>query len=485
VIPGSTVENVLVGGRARGYVMRRSPHFVVWSESAEELHVQGVGQPWTEVTQMWEGPREAAISADEQWCVVIGLGFVAFRLSPVGEVRSHWRRPFHERWELQPPMKGDLAGAVLFTGLRALDAHRFALSTVLGLGNMWTRREWIYDADADTIGEPRDIVDEEKRRRAVRPERSAELSSERQLAAAQRGDGAETTAEAGRTFEPHPKGGETVLSKGDPVGYVLCRSPRFVVWQEIGSMVCVEGEGLPWLLLDDMFGGARAAAISDDEEWCVVVGCGLRARRLRLGGEFRTHGADAKNLLWLSKVEAHSGHTFTVRGGAAGFVVREYLYDADRDELRQQREWVDEGRRRRTGILTSFCGQKLSEVETSDARVRLAFGDAGELAVTIAEEIRLEEKGPGAGIGALDLRVDAQRARAAATLRGWLGHRVLAVSVEEAGGIRFQMHATQEREAEPLHRDWFGITAPRSSPGSWTVSSPLGRLDAPSEPACT
>jgi hypothetical protein len=32
-------------------------------------------------------------------------------------------------------------------------------------------REWIYDADTDTIGEPRDIVDEAKRRQAVRLDR--------------------------------------------------------------------------------------------------------------------------------------------------------------------------------------------------------------------------------------------------------------------------------------------------------------------------
>jgi len=44
--------------------------------------------------------------------------------------------------------------------------------------------------------------------------------------------------------------------------------------QELGSMICLEGDGM-WLLLEDMYGGAGAAAISDDEEWCVVVGCGF------------------------------------------------------------------------------------------------------------------------------------------------------------------------------------------------------------------
>ena len=35
---------------------------------------------------MWEGPRAAAISDDEQWCIVIGLGFIAFPLRPGGEI---------------------------------------------------------------------------------------------------------------------------------------------------------------------------------------------------------------------------------------------------------------------------------------------------------------------------------------------------------------------------------------------------------------
>jgi hypothetical protein len=341
-IPGSTFESVLVGGRAQGWVMARSTNFVVWAESSQEVHAQGDGLPWARVARMWESPRGAAISDDERWCVVIGLGLIAFPLAPGTPVRSHWRYPAHERWELHLPMHGDLADAVMFTDVRALDSHRFALSTSFGLGNAWTTREWIYDADADTIGEPRDVVEEAKRRTAIRPQRSAAFAGEHQLASALRGDGAESTADAGTTFEAMPDGGEVVLAKGKPVGRVLCRSARFVVWQELGSMVCVEGDDLPWLLLDDMYGGARAAAVSADEEWCVVVGCGFRARCLRLAGEFRTHGADSGNVLWLSGVEAVDGHRFRLHTRRPGFIAQEYLYDADRDELRLEREWVDE-----------------------------------------------------------------------------------------------------------------------------------------------
>jgi hypothetical protein len=333
LMPGSMVENVLVDGRAQGYVMSRSPHYVVWSERSDRVHVQGDNLPWACVARMWEGPRGAAISEDELWCVVIGLGFIAFPLRPGREMRSHWRHPFHERWQLHQPMTGDLVDAVLFTGVRALSAHRFALSTRWGLGNAWTMREWIYDADTDTIAEPRDIIDEAKRRASLRPKVSAAYAEERQLAAALRGDGAESTAEAGTTFELDPHGGERVLAKGKPIGTVLCRTSRFVVWQELGSMVCAEGETLPWLLLDDMYGGARAAAISPDEEWCVVVGCGFRVRHLRLAGVFRTHGADPGNILWLDEVEALGEHKFRLRGGAAG-TVNQYVYDADSDELR-------------------------------------------------------------------------------------------------------------------------------------------------------
>jgi hypothetical protein len=340
LLPDSLVEMVLVDGQAQGYVMRRSPRFVVWSELADRVHVQGEGLPWACIARMWEGPRGAAISDDEQWCIVIGLGFIAFPLRPGCEIRSHWRRPFHERWQLHLPMTGDLADAVMFTSVRALEGHRFSLATRSGLGNSWTTRQWIYDADTDTIGEPSDAIDEAARRQAVRPERTANYAQERQLAAPLRGDGAESTADAGTTFVPDPSGGETVLAKGKPVGSVLCRSSRFVVWQELGTMVCLEGEELPWLLLDDMYGGVRAAAISSDEEWCVVVGCGFRVRRLRLGGEFRTHGADPGNILWIDEVTSIGGHLFRLSSAGAGGA-RDYLYDADTDELRVERGGVD------------------------------------------------------------------------------------------------------------------------------------------------
>ena len=348
LIPGSTVENVVVEGRTQGYVMARSPRFVVWAEAAQEVHVQGEGLPWTRVVRMWEGPRGAAISEDEQWCVVVGLGFIAFPLREGTPTQPHWRHPAHPRWELHMPMKGDLADAVLFTDVHALDGHRFALTTRFGTGNGWTVRVWVYDPDSDTIGDPRDIVDEARRRAAVRTERSAAFAEERQLAGPLRGDGAETTAEAGTTFVASAGGGEIVLSKGRTVGRVLRRSSRFVVWQELGSMVCVEGDGLPWLFLEDMYGGAMAAAISDDEEWCVVVGCGFRARRLRVAGEFRSHGADPTNIQWIHGVEALDGQVFRLRSWGPGSLVREHLYDADRDKLSLEREWVDEERRRLT-----------------------------------------------------------------------------------------------------------------------------------------
>jgi len=41
-------------------------------------------------------------------------------------------------------------------------------------------------------------------------------------------------------------------------------------------------------------------------------------------------------------------------------VVREYLYDADRDEFHQDREWIDEGRRARTQLMDSFKGLRLA-----------------------------------------------------------------------------------------------------------------------------
>lgn len=334
VIPGSTYEEVVVGGRSLGWVMCRSARFVVWSEKGEEVHVEGDGFPSQCVGTMWEGPRGAAISEDEEWCVAIGLGFLAFPVRGGADTRSHWRHQARPRQMLRLPFTGDLADAVLLTGVRAISSHRFALSTRWRLENPWTIRTWIYDADTDTIGEPTDIVDEKRRAAAIRTTRSPEFADERQLAARFRADGAETTAEAGTVFEPDGSGGEKVLEKGRPVGRTLCRSAHYVVWEELGSMICVEGAGLPWLLLDDMYGGASAAAISQDEQWCVIAGCGFRARRLRVGGEFRSHGASAQAVRWFAGVEALGGHLFLLRETLADGALREWIYDADRDELR-------------------------------------------------------------------------------------------------------------------------------------------------------
>jgi hypothetical protein len=482
LVPGSSVENVVVAGETRGFVMLRSPHYVVWAEAAQEVHVQGKGLTSKCIARMWEGPRGAAISDDEQWCVVIGLGFLAFQLRPGTDVRSHWRHPAHERWQLHQPMTGDLADAVLFTDVHAIGGHRFALSTRWGLGNGWTTREWIYDADTNTIGEPRDVVDEVKRGQAVRPEQSAAFADERQLAASLRGDGAETTAEAGRIFAPGPHDEEVVLCNGNRVGRVLCRSRRFYAWEESGSIVCVEGDGLPWLVLDDMYGGARDAAISPDEEWCVVVGCGFRVRRLRLAAEFRSHGADPANILWLNKVEAVGGHMFRLHGGGPGYAVREYLYDADTDVMHLDREWVDEGRRVRTEVLKAFVGQPLDGVDVTHGQTVVRFGTSGELHFTIAHKIRLEHEIPGRGVGTLDLDDEAQLAQAKAVIEAWRGTWVAAVTIDVDTGIRFQMRA-KDGAGRPPMIDWFGITAPLSSPGAWSVSTPIGRLDAPSGPA--
>ena len=476
--PGSTVENVLVDGRPHGYVMRRSAHFVVWAEAGQDVHAAGDTLPWAQIAGMWEGPRGAAISNDEQWCVVIGLGFVAFPLRTGAELRQHWRYPRHQRWELRLPMKGDLADAVMFTGVRPLDGHRFALSTRWGLGNGWTTREWIYDADADTIGAPHDTVNEDLRRQAVRAERSAHLAGESQLVAPLRGDGAETTAEARTTFVLNPEGGERVLAKGRSVGYVLCRSSRFVVWQELGSMICVEGDGLPWLLLEDMYGGAGAAAISADEEWCVVVGCGFRARRLRLGGEYRTHRAEPNDILWLSDVEAVSGHTFRLHSRDARFVVRAYLYDADTDEFHQEREWIDEERRARSQLTDSFEGLRLAQIDVGPGGLRLVFGDERNFQITFADRIRV-------GATTYDLHTEGERSGAREALTGVVGNRVRRTSTGQFsardGSLGLQMNPPG-RDSEPgsIHNPSFCIDVPASgATGAWSLSTPHGALVSP------
>jgi hypothetical protein len=231
-----------------------------------------------------------------------------------------------------------------------------------------------------------------------------------------------------------------------------------------------------------MYGGARDAAISPDEEWCVVVGCGFRVRRLRLAAEFRSHGADPANILWLNRVEAVGGHMFRLHGGGPGYAVREYLYDADTDVMHLDREWVDEGRRVRTEVLKAFVGQPLDGVDVTHGQTVVRFGTSGELHFTIAHKIRLEHEIPGRGVGTLDLDDEAQLAQAKAVIEAWRGIWVAAVTIDVDTGIRFQMSA-KDGAGRPPMIDWFGITAPLSSPGAWSVSTPIGRLDAPSGPA--
>lgn len=54
LVPGTIVENVVVGGQTRGFVMVRSPHYVVWAEAAQEVHVQGKGLTSKCVAGMWK-----------------------------------------------------------------------------------------------------------------------------------------------------------------------------------------------------------------------------------------------------------------------------------------------------------------------------------------------------------------------------------------------------------------------------------------------
>jgi len=199
--------------------------------------------------------------------------------------------------------------------------------------------------------------------------------------------------------------------------------------KKLGSMICLE-RGRNVALLEDMYEGGFAA-ISDDEEWCVVVGCGFRARRLSLGGEFRSHGADPNGILWLSEVEAVSGHTFRLRGGGPGFVVREYLYDADRDEFRQEREWIDEGRRARTQLMDSFKGLRLAQIHVEPGGLRLVFDDNGNFQMTFTDRVRV-------GATTYDLHADAERSGASEALAGVVGNRVrtnLDESLQRAGRI--------------------------------------------------
>ena len=135
----------------------------------------------------------------------------------------------------------------------------------------------------------------------------------------------------------------------------------------------VEIDGDPRrVYIGNFYGDARAAAISSDEQWCVMVGCGFIAYRLEQ--PWRPYGHDPRSqqwwecqwvrelrlgerlvlptmsaqgdTFWLSTVSAiPRTHKFvlTARGRVGDWVAREYVVDADSRELELRREV---GRRR-------------------------------------------------------------------------------------------------------------------------------------------
>ena len=132
------------GPTAPGRVYCRSGHYVVWGQGIdgdEGLIIYGKEPGLAAVIcDGYGGGWNVAISADEAWCVVAGLGFIAHRLGPpwISHSLYLWPMPQDEKyvitvegpdgqwWEAgRGPKEID---TVRVFKLRALNGHKFALS---------------------------------------------------------------------------------------------------------------------------------------------------------------------------------------------------------------------------------------------------------------------------------------------------------------------------------------------------------------------
>ena len=186
---------------------------------------------------------------------------------------------------------------------------------------------------------------------------------------------------------------------------VLCRSQHFALCSEY-EYVWVEGEGLEKPVgLASFYGSPSEAAISPDEKWCVIGGYGFVVQRLRspwwqfvpTRGEpddpWRWEmGRDPEGHIGVAHVRASvEGHTFVLSSGP-----NDYLLDADMPlSLRVIRGPVDYGLKKRTEIMGTLKGLRLSQVKAEKDGLLLCFGDHGAYRINLMDTCSIEIRHPG------------------------------------------------------------------------------------------
>lgn len=268
----------------------------------------------------------------------------------------------------------------------------------------------------------------------------------------------------------------------------LCQSERYVVWSQFESVV-VQGEGVPGRVgVGHFYGDPEAAAISADEEWCVIVGNGVICYRLRppwrsyspgspANGQWWEAGDKSKEILYLGGVRALGGHKFALT--TTGWKATEYILDADTQAIEVGREWIDEERKREEEITGDFEDRRLREITVGDGEIHLRF--EGEYQMTLHQQvsIRPSPKGP--------LRVfDLDDEREALEAREWLakqaGNPVGRLSVDEDGGLDLQLSPTREgyprsrEQAEMFGNPGIPIFIRGVGSNEWQVVTPEGAL---------
>ena len=176
----------------------------------------------------------------------------------------------------------------------------------------------------------------------------------------------------------------------NPAMHLLCRSEHFAVCSEY-EYVWVEREALEKPVgITSFYGSPFGAAISADEQWCVIIGNGVVVHRLRspwwrfipATGERDYPWSwemcrSPEDLLVFGQVRSLEGYRFSLTvAPRQNEKSAEYVLDADiPGSLRVSHGWFDGHRTQRAEALAQLNGLRLSEVQAKEGRLVLSFGD--------------------------------------------------------------------------------------------------------------
>jgi hypothetical protein len=274
----------------------------------------------------------------------------------------------------------------------------------------------------------------------------------------------------------------------NPAIKVLCRSARYTISKEY-ELAFVEGEG--WDRsphLASFYGDPLDAAISPDEQWCVVVGRGpLVAHRLKSPWwdpmatsdeqpRAWSPGYDTRDCMWFSHVRAAIGHRFIVTAiPAPDGKVQEFIVDADTHAVDFHREWASEDLRYRSVLMESFVGLPLVAVSNDGDQVRLRFGTPVNHQMTLTDEIAIHAAPhfPRTVIQARDLQPGSP---IFAALENQIGCTIVETHAGDDGAMSLQLSPIPPVTVGPP----FSLHVQAGRPcGAWQASGPKGDLMSP------